>query len=131
MTSVIHYGQCLSVCICVIHDLLLILPKYSFEAGVVDVLFREDVYVTKTIMFNVTVEGFYILFDFIKVSETTLNCVTSGVLFHKADSFIIVIAYDEALAHIRGEIGHSFDYACPWCALNLTFSFSCHDKIFS
>ena len=43
MAGVVHNGQSLAVGVCVIHDLLLILPEDCSEAGVVDVLFLKDV----------------------------------------------------------------------------------------
>ena len=64
MTGIIHDGQCLSVGICVIQDLLLILSEYRFEAGVVGILFCQDVNVTKTVVFDVFTKGFDVLFDF-------------------------------------------------------------------
>ena len=61
-------------------------------------------------MLYVTFKGFDVLFDFDEVCEALLDCVASGVLFYKADSFIILITKDEALAHIRGETGNSFQF---------------------
>ena len=43
MTSIVNDGQGLPVGVCVIHDLLLILPEDCSKAGAVGVLFLKDV----------------------------------------------------------------------------------------
>lgn len=103
VTGVVDDGECLTVGLGVVIDLGLVLLEDPFDACVVDVRFREDVSVSKAIFCDVLVKDLDVVQDFWKVSKAFLYGVPGCVLSREADSSIVVITDDQALAKVRGK----------------------------
>ena len=113
VSSVVNDGQGLQASIRVAIDLFLKIKESLAGLLESEVWLLKDVHVVEAVFCNLVFKGLHVVLHFLQVGETFLFwfCGVSVFvysLFHEADRGIIVVAKDEALSSIRGEVGQVF-----------------------
>ena len=108
MSSVVHYCQCLFSGVTIFVDLTFEPSKNLFDGRNTEVLLQKNVDVfLETVLLDVLTKDLYVIQDFWEVGKPLLDWVSVFVCSRKADGRVVVVAKDEALSSVWGEVGQA------------------------